>query len=78
MYCKLFVFVSYLFLEIKQCVLSPPSVSKPPQVVSPTNSHSQRLYGLAPVAKYFTKNQDGGSLSPFLAMIHDNVMMDMW
>ncbi|KAG6755543.1 hypothetical protein POTOM_041374 [Populus tomentosa] len=31
-----------------------------------------------PVAKYFTKNQDGGSLSPFLAMIHDKVMMDMW
>jgi hypothetical protein len=30
--CKLFV------LEIKQCVLSPPSVSKPPPVVSPTNS----------------------------------------
>lgn len=42
------------------------------------DGHSQRLYGLAPVAKYFTKNQDGGSLSPFLAMIHDNVMMDMW
>jgi hypothetical protein len=28
-----------LFLEIKQCVLSPPSVSKLPQVVSPTNNH---------------------------------------
>ena len=34
---KLFVFVSYLFLVIKLCVLSPPSVSRPPQVVSPTN-----------------------------------------
>jgi hypothetical protein len=33
--CKLFV------LEIKQCVLSPPSVSKPPQVVSPTNNWYQ-------------------------------------
>lgn len=42
------------------------------------DGHSQRLYGLAPVAKYFTKNKDGGSLSPFLAMIHDKVMMDMW
>lgn len=42
------------------------------------DGHSQRLYGLAPVAKCFTKNQDGGSLSPFLAMIHDKVMMDMW
>ncbi|CAK7357480.1 unnamed protein product [Dovyalis caffra] len=42
------------------------------------DGQSQRLYGLAPVAKYFTKNQDGGSLSPFLAMIQDKVMMDMW
>jgi hypothetical protein len=33
--------VSFLFLEIKQCVLSPPSVSKPPPVVSPTNNWYQ-------------------------------------
>jgi hypothetical protein len=38
-YCKLFSIVSFLFLEIKQCVLSPPSVSKPPPVVSPTNKN---------------------------------------
>jgi hypothetical protein len=30
-----------LFVEIKQCVLSPPSVSKPPPVVSPTNNWYQ-------------------------------------
>jgi len=35
---KLFSIVSFLFVEIKQCVLSPSSVSKPPPVVSPTNS----------------------------------------
>jgi len=40
-YCKLFSIVSFLFLEIKQCVLSPPSVSKPPPVVSPTNNWYQ-------------------------------------
>ena len=43
MYCKLLVCVSYLFLEIKQCVLSPPGVSKPPPVVSPTNILSPSL-----------------------------------
>jgi Mg2+ and Co2+ transporter CorA len=46
---KLFSIVSFLFLEIKQCVLSPPSVSKPPPVVSPTNKmqvhrHDMRTY----------------------------------
>jgi hypothetical protein len=34
-YCKLLV------VEIKQCVLSPMSVSKPPLVVSPTNNWYQ-------------------------------------
>jgi hypothetical protein len=34
-YCKL------LIVEIKQCVLSPLSVSKPPPVVSPTNNWYQ-------------------------------------
>ena len=33
--------VSYLFLVIKQCVLSPPSVSRPPPVVPPTNNWYQ-------------------------------------
>jgi hypothetical protein len=40
-YYKLFSIVSFLFLEIKQCVLTPPSVSKPPPVVSPTNNWYQ-------------------------------------
>ncbi|EEF43477.1 o-methyltransferase, putative [Ricinus communis] len=37
-----------------------------------------RLYGLAPVAKYFIKNQDGGWLTPFLMMIQDKFIMDIW
>ncbi|KAJ9176906.1 hypothetical protein P3X46_012170 [Hevea brasiliensis] len=37
-----------------------------------------RLYGLAPVAKYFIKDQDGGCLAPFLATIHDKVILDTW
>jgi len=40
---QLFSIVSFLFVEIKQCVLSPPSVSKPPPVVSPTNNWYQSL-----------------------------------
>lgn len=37
-----------------------------------------RLYGLAPVAKYFIPNQVGVSLAPMYHLIHDKVMMDMW
>ena len=33
-----YVIVKFGFIEIKQCVLSPLSVSKPPPVVSPTNN----------------------------------------
>ncbi|KAJ6776596.1 O-METHYLTRANSFERASE [Salix koriyanagi] len=38
----------------------------------------QRLYGLAPVAKYFIRKEDGGSLSPYFRVIHDKVIMDLW
>lgn len=37
-----------------------------------------RFFGLAPVAKYFIKNHNGGCLAPFLAVIHDKVIMDTW
>ena len=40
-YCKLLCVCKLLVLVIKQCVLSPPSVSKPPPVVSPTNNWYQ-------------------------------------
>ncbi|KAF7123144.1 hypothetical protein RHSIM_Rhsim12G0187000 [Rhododendron simsii] len=38
----------------------------------------RRLYGLAPVAKYFVSNQDGISLGPFLFLLQDKVFMDSW
>ncbi|KAA8526065.1 hypothetical protein F0562_007835 [Nyssa sinensis] len=38
----------------------------------------QRLYGLAPVCKYFIRNQDGVSLAPFFEIIQSKVMIDMW
>ncbi|XAR62912.1 Caffeate O-methyltransferase [Bertholletia excelsa] len=36
------------------------------------------LYGLAPVANYFVRNQDGVSLGPFMSLIQDKVFMDSW
>ncbi|KAI8529366.1 hypothetical protein RHMOL_Rhmol12G0220000 [Rhododendron molle] len=38
----------------------------------------RRLYGLAPVAKYFVSDQDGVSLGPFLFLLQDKVFMDSW
>ena len=39
-----------------------------------------RLYGLAPVSKYFIKNKDGfgGTLAPFLDLFQDKVTMNIW
>lgn len=39
---------------------------------------SLRVYGLAPVSKYFIKDQEGGSLSPLLRLIQDRVVLDLW
>ncbi|GAY68079.1 hypothetical protein CUMW_261360 [Citrus unshiu] len=36
----------------------------------------QRLYGLAPVSKYFVPNEEGVSLAPTLLIIQDKVNMD--
>ncbi|MCL7032543.1 hypothetical protein MKW94_016914 [Papaver nudicaule] len=39
----------------------------------------QRLYGLASVCKYFTRDQDNGvSVAPLALMIPDKVFMDSW
>lgn len=38
----------------------------------------QRVYGLAPVSKYFIKDQEGGSLSPLLLLIQHRVVLDLW
>jgi caffeic acid 3-O-methyltransferase len=37
-----------------------------------------RLYGLAPVSKYFIRNQDGGSMAPLLDMIQDKAITNIW
>lgn len=38
----------------------------------------QRLYGLAPVAKYLVKNEDGVSISALNLMNQDKVLMESW
>lgn len=38
----------------------------------------ERVYGLAPVCKFFTRNSDGVSLAPILLMNHDKVFMETW
>ncbi|KAK6936603.1 O-methyltransferase domain [Dillenia turbinata] len=38
----------------------------------------ERLYGLAPVCKYLTKNSDGVSVAPLCLMNQDKVLMESW
>ncbi|KAK7258422.1 hypothetical protein RIF29_23998 [Crotalaria pallida] len=38
----------------------------------------QRLYSMAPVAKFFASDSDGFSLGPYMALIHDNVFLRSW
>ncbi|KAI5650811.1 hypothetical protein M9H77_36816 [Catharanthus roseus] len=38
----------------------------------------ESLYGLAPVCKFFTKNEDGVSMAALLLMNQDKVLMESW
>lgn len=38
----------------------------------------ERLYSLAPVCKFLTKNGDGVSVAPLLLMNQDKVLMESW
>ncbi|KAF7133514.1 hypothetical protein RHSIM_Rhsim09G0210100 [Rhododendron simsii] len=38
----------------------------------------ERLYALAPVCKYLTRNDDGVSIAPLLLMNQDKVLMESW
>ncbi|WOG90617.1 hypothetical protein DCAR_0309861 [Daucus carota subsp. sativus] len=43
-----------------------------------TDGHIERLYGLAPVCKFFVKSSDGVSMAPYLLMNHDKIFMETW
>ncbi|OMO70100.1 O-methyltransferase, family 2 [Corchorus olitorius] len=38
----------------------------------------QRVYSLAPVSKFFVRNEDGASLGPLVALVHDSIFLDTW
>ncbi|CAH9080078.1 unnamed protein product, partial [Cuscuta epithymum] len=42
------------------------------------DGRAERLYSLAPVCRYLTKNPDGASMAPLLLMNHDKVFMESW
>ncbi|XP_022880297.1 caffeic acid 3-O-methyltransferase-like isoform X2 [Olea europaea var. sylvestris] len=41
-------------------------------------SDGQRQYGLAPVAKYFVRNEEGISLCPLMSFLQDKVFIESW
>ncbi|KAK8484589.1 hypothetical protein V6N11_024121 [Hibiscus sabdariffa] len=42
------------------------------------NGKVERLYGLGPVCKFFTKNEYGGSVSSISLLVQDKVYMECW
>ena len=38
----------------------------------------ERLYGLEPVCKFLTRNEDGVSMAPLLLMNQDKILMESW
>ncbi|GMP39519.1 hypothetical protein CsSME_00010319 [Camellia sinensis var. sinensis] len=42
------------------------------------NGGVERLYGLAPVCKFLTRNTDGVSMAPLLLMNQDKVLIESW
>ncbi|GAB4855050.1 hypothetical protein Ancab_039743 [Ancistrocladus abbreviatus] len=38
----------------------------------------RRVYGLAPVAKYLVRDEDGICLGPVMSLVHDNVSLQSW
>ncbi|VFQ63624.1 unnamed protein product [Cuscuta campestris] len=44
----------------------------------PDGGGVERLYSLAPVCKYLTRNADGVSMAPLLLMNQDKVLMESW
>ncbi|XP_047337324.1 caffeic acid 3-O-methyltransferase-like [Impatiens glandulifera] len=47
-------------------------------VLTTTTTNGEPRYGLAPVAKYFVKNEEGVSFAPFMTAFHDKVMVGSW
>ncbi|XP_040990697.1 caffeic acid 3-O-methyltransferase-like [Juglans microcarpa x Juglans regia] len=69
--------VSSLLLDCMLRVLASHSILTC-SITHQNDGHVLRLYGLAPVSKYFDRNQDGGTLAPVLDFMQDKVIMSIW
>ncbi|XP_047340274.1 caffeic acid 3-O-methyltransferase 1-like [Impatiens glandulifera] len=47
-------------------------------VLTTTTTNGEPRYGLAPVAKYFVKNEEGVSFAPFMTLLHDKAVVRSW
>ncbi|XP_039143661.1 caffeic acid 3-O-methyltransferase-like [Dioscorea cayenensis subsp. rotundata] len=48
------------------------------EVVDGEKGMMKRKYGLAPICRFFTKDEDGVSVAPLLLMNQDKVLVDAW
>lgn len=69
---------SSLLLDSMLCLLASHSILSCSTSIHQNDGHVLRLYGLAPLSKFFLRNQDGGSLAPLLNLIHDKAIMNIW
>ncbi|MFQ6638005.1 hypothetical protein Gotur_012913 [Gossypium turneri] len=67
-----------LFLDRLLRLLASHSILTFSLVTNHQDGQVDRLYGLAPVAKYFIRSRGGGSLSPWLDLYQHKVTIDSW
>ncbi|XP_047340278.1 caffeic acid 3-O-methyltransferase-like [Impatiens glandulifera] len=48
------------------------------KVLTNTTTNGETRYGLAPVAKYFVKNEEGFSFAPLMTLVQDKVFASSW
>ncbi|GAB4845577.1 hypothetical protein Ancab_040133 [Ancistrocladus abbreviatus] len=65
-------------LERMLCLLASYSFLSCTIVTTSDDGHSQRLYDLTPMAKFYAPNKDGASLANGFSVIHFKAMMDSW
>ncbi|XP_017243910.1 caffeic acid 3-O-methyltransferase-like [Daucus carota subsp. sativus] len=58
--------------------LAAKSILKTRTIVSQVDGKDKSLYGLASICKYYISDEDGVSLAPSLALLHDKTIVDSW
>ncbi|XVE78929.1 hypothetical protein DITRI_Ditri14bG0017600 [Diplodiscus trichospermus] len=59
-------------------LLASHSVLGCPLAVDHEQGDPKRLYSLAPVSKFFVRNEEGVSLGPLVALVQDKIYLDSW